>query len=75
LKSAPKIRRLNKITLDMKKEENKSILANIAILKKDMLMMRIKASSGETIVAKDYKNKRKEVARLFTQINKKQVAA
>jgi len=59
----------------MKKEENKSILANIAILKKDMLMMRIKASSGETIVAKDYKNKRKEVARLFTQINKKQVAA
>jgi ribosomal protein L29 len=75
LKSAPKIRRSNKITLDMKKEENKSILANIAILKKDMLMMRIKASSGETIVAKDYKNKRKEVARLFTQINKKQVAA
>ncbi len=59
----------------MKKEENKSILANIAVLKKDMLMMRIKASSGETIVAKDYKNKRKEVARLFTQINKKQVAA
>lgn len=59
----------------MKKEENKSTLANIASLKKELLMMRIKASSGETIVAKDYKNKRKEVARLFTQINKKKAAA
>ena len=46
----------------MKKEDNKSTLANIAGLKKELLMMRIKASSGETIVAKDYKNKRKEVA-------------
>jgi ribosomal protein L29 len=59
----------------MKKEEKKSILANIASLKKDLLMMRIKASSGETIFAKNCKNKRKEVARLFTQINKKQAAA
>ena len=37
-------------------------------------MMRVKASSGETIVAKDYKNKRKEVARLFTKINNKKAA-
>lgn len=59
----------------MKKEEKKSALANIAGLKKDLLMMRIKASSGETVVAKDYKNKRKEVARLFTQINNKKAAA
>ena len=59
----------------MKKEENKSILANIASLKKELLMMRIKASSGETIIVKDYKDKRKEVARLFTQINKKKAAA
>jgi ribosomal protein L29 len=59
----------------MKKEDNKSTLANIAGLKKELLMMRIKASSGETIVAKDYKNKRKEVARLFTQINNKKAAA
>jgi len=59
----------------MKKEDNKSALANIADLKKDLLMMRIKASSGETIVAKDYKNKKKEVARLFTKINNKKAAA
>lgn len=59
----------------MKKEEKKSTLASIASLKKELLMMRIKASSGETITAKDYKHKRKEVARLFTQINNKKVAA
>ena len=32
-------------------------------------MMRIKASSGESVVIKDYKNKKKEIARLFTKIN------
>ncbi len=32
-------------------------------------MMRIKASSGEALVAKDYRNKKKEIARLFTKIN------
>jgi ribosomal protein L29 len=53
----------------MKKEEKKSALANIASLKKELLMMRVKASSGETIPAKDYKNKKKEIARLFTKIN------
>jgi len=59
----------------MKNEEKKSALAGIASLKKELLMMRIKASSGETVVAKDYKNKRKEVARLFTKINNKKAAA
>ncbi len=53
----------------MKKEEKKSILASIASLKKELLMMRVKTSSGETISVKDYKNKRKEVAKLFTKIN------
>lgn len=59
----------------MKQEEQKSILANIASLKKELLLMRIKASSGEAIVVKDYKNKRKEVARLFTKLNNKKAAA
>lgn len=59
----------------MKKEEQQSILANISTLKKELLMMRIKVSSGETIIAKDYKNKKKEVARLFTKINNKKAAA
>ncbi len=53
----------------MKTDEKKSVLANIANLKKELLINRIKASSGESIVIKDYKNKRKEVARLFTKIN------
>jgi ribosomal protein L29 len=53
------------------KTEEKSVLASIAGLKKELLMMRIKASSGETIPVKDYKNKKKDVARLFTKINKK----
>jgi ribosomal protein L29 len=58
----------------MKKEE-KIALGNIASLKKELLMLRIKASSGETISPKDYKSKKKEVARLFTQVNKKRAVA
>lgn len=53
----------------MKKEEKGSALAEIATIKKDLMMMRIKASSGETVVAKEFKNKKKAIARLFTKIN------
>ena len=53
----------------MKKEEKQSLLTDISSLKKELLMMRIKASSGESVVIKDYKNKKKEIARLFTKIN------
>jgi ribosomal protein L29 len=53
----------------MKKEEVKSTLANIANLKKELLMMRVKASAGESVVIKDYKTKKKEIARLFTKLN------
>ena len=53
----------------MKIEERKSILANIASLKKDLKVIRIKVSSGEAMAVKDYKSKKKEVARLFTQLN------
>ncbi len=59
----------------MKKEEKQSALVDIANLKKELLMMRIKASSGESIVAKDYRNKRKEIARIFTKINSNKKAA
>ncbi len=55
----------------MKKDDVKSVLANIANLKKELLMIRIKASSGEAVAAKDCKNKRKEIARLFTKLNAK----
>ncbi len=57
----------------MKKEETTTLL-NIEALKKELLMMRIKASSGEAIVIKDYKHKKKEVARLFTTLNNKKIA-
>jgi hypothetical protein len=53
----------------MQEEEKKLILTKIAVLKKELLMMRIGASSGE--VAKGYKNKKKIVAQFFTKINKK----
>jgi len=53
----------------MKKEEKQSFLTHIANLKKELLMMRIKASSGESVIAKNYKSKKKEIARLFTKIN------
>ncbi len=54
-----------------KKQENKSVLAEISGLKKELLMMRVKASSGDTVALKGHKNKRKEIARLFTKINDK----
>jgi len=53
----------------MKKEEKSSALTEIATIKKDLMMMRIKSSSGELVVAKEYKNKKKAIARLFTRIN------
>lgn len=55
----------------MKSEEKKSVLVSISELKKELMMMRVKASSGESIVIKDYREKKKEVARLFTKINNK----
>lgn len=58
----------------MKKEEKQSALVDIATLKKELLMMRIKASSGELTVIKDYKGKKKAIARLFTKINNKKAA-
>lgn len=56
----------------MKRDEKKitsANMTNIAGLKKELMIMRIKFFSGEVISIKDLKNKRKEVARLFTKIN------
>jgi ribosomal protein L29 len=55
----------------MIKEEKNSILSQIASFKRDLMMMRVKASSGEAVIVKDFKIKKKEVARLFTKINNK----
>ena len=35
------------------------------------MMLRIKASSGETVPVKEFKEKKKAVARLFTKMNNK----
>ncbi len=53
----------------MTQQDRKKILAYISNLKKDLVLMKVKASSGETISTKDLRNKKKEVARLFTQLN------
>jgi ribosomal protein L29 len=55
----------------MTEENKKLILVEIANLKKKLMMLRIKASSGESVVIKNYKNTKKDIARLFTKINKK----
>ncbi len=52
-------------------EEKKSILADVAKLKKDLMMLRIKGSSGDAINLKDYRIKKKEIARLLTKVNDK----
>lgn len=52
-------------------EEKKSILADVAKIKQELMMLRIKASSGDAINLKDYRVKKKEIARLLTKVNSK----
>jgi ribosomal protein L29 len=51
------------------KEEKKSILTDVANIKKELMLMRIKASSGDAIALKEYRNKKKDIARLLTKYN------
>ena len=55
----------------MKKEEKQAFLTDISTIKKDLMILRIKASSGETVPVKEFKEKKKAVARLFTKMNNK----
>lgn len=52
-------------------DQKVSMQNEISNLKKDLMLLRIKKSSGENISVVEYKNKKKEVARLLTKINKK----
>jgi ribosomal protein L29 len=54
-----------------KTEDKKSILKDISLKKKNLLMMRIKRSSGDIEATKTMKTTKKEIARLFTKINAK----
>ncbi len=56
------------------KEEKKSVLSDVASLKKELMMMRIKASSGDEISLKEYRIKKKDIARLLTKFNDKKNA-
>jgi ribosomal protein L29 len=53
----------------MKKEDKNSKLAEIATIKKELMMLRIKASSGDAVLVKEFKNKKKAIARIFTEVN------
>ena len=50
-------------------EDKKSIIEEIRIKKQELLLTRIKISSGETINLKSIKKVKKEIARLFTKMN------
>ena len=50
-------------------EDKKSILMDIALKKKALLIMRIKRSSGDNEAIKNMKATKKEIARLFTKLN------
>jgi ribosomal protein L29 len=50
-------------------EEKKSLLEDIKLKKRSLLVMKLKLASGETISIKDIRNIKKEVARLFTKLN------
>ena len=55
----------------MNKEEQASILADIKIKKKELMIMRIKRSSGEVLPQKEMKKIRKDIARSLTKLNVK----
>ncbi len=58
----------------MTQEEKKSMLGDISAKKKELMMMRIKASSGETFSVNLYRDLKKQIARLFTKLNVKKIS-
>ncbi len=55
----------------LKNEEKTEILKTIFLKKKDLLLIRIKQSSGDLSSSKNIKSTKKHIAKLFTKINKK----
>lgn len=55
----------------MTKLNKKDIMSQIYDLRKELLYMRVKKSSGDNILIKDYRAKKKEIARLLTTVNSK----
>ena len=55
----------------MSEIDKKSMISEIYILKKELLLLRIKITSVDKINLKDYREKKKKVAVIFTKLNKK----
>ena len=51
--------------------DKKSVLAQIAEKKKQLVLLRIKRSSGDSVSLKDLRQLKKDIARLFTKLNEK----
>lgn len=51
--------------------DKKSMLENIFNLKKDLFKMRIKKTSGDNVNPKEIRETKKQIARIFTQLNAK----
>ncbi len=54
----------------MNQTDKKSMISEIYNLKKDLLLLRLRITSGDKIILKDYREKKKKVAMIFTTINK-----
>jgi ribosomal protein L29 len=55
----------------MKAEDKKSIMEEISSKKRELLIMKVKLSAGESIMLKEMRTIKKDVARLFTKLNNK----
>ena len=51
--------------------DKKSTISEIYNLKKELLLLRLKITSGDKINLKDYREKKKKIAVFFTKLNKK----
>lgn len=50
-------------------ENKKSLLEDIKLKKRELLVKKLKISTGESISLKDIRGLKKEIARLFTKLN------
>jgi len=47
----------------------KSVIDEISSKKRELLLMKVKLTSGDSISLKDLRKNKKEIARLFTKLN------
>jgi ribosomal protein L29 len=59
------------IIYKMSETDKKSMISEIYNLKKELLLLRLKITSGDKINLKDYREKKKKIAIIFTTLNKK----